>query len=200
VPIPAVPSAGALVPASVITGMASRHPTAERLAHPAGRGRTRRPLDAEALGVIAAGLARRAPKADLHWTQGTRRRYTRIVDTLRYDAWLIEWSPASSLELHDHGGSQGFVAVTAGTLVETYTDLGRRHPLRTRMVESGESFPIAKAQVHELSNPGPSDAVSVHVYSPPLRAMTFYDHRPINYLNPLYTSQGDLAALEEAAT
>jgi hypothetical protein len=173
---------------------------AHRGVHPAGTGRSRRPLDAEALGAIASGLARSGPESDLEWTEGTRRRYTRIVDTLVYDAWLIEWSPASSLELHDHGGSQGFVAVTAGTLVETHTDLARRHPLRTRIVGSGESLAIPPDRVHELSNPGPSDAVSVHVYSPPLREMTFYDHRPASYLNPLYTSQGDLAALEEAAT
>jgi hypothetical protein len=170
------------------------------LAHPAGSARTRRALDADALESIATGLARSGPKAEIEWTQGTRRRYTRILDTALYDAWLIEWSPASGLELHDHGGSRGVVAVTAGTLVETYTDLARRHPLRTRIVESGESFRIAEDEVHELSNPGPAVAVSVHVYSPPLREMTFYDHRPASYLNPLYTSQGDLVALEEAAT
>jgi Cysteine dioxygenase type I len=196
----ALPTAGALVPSSVITGIARRHQTAERLAHPAGSGRTRRALDAEALESIATGLARSRPEAELEWTQGTRRRYTRILDTTLYDAWLIEWSPASSLELHDHGGSGGGVAVTSGTLVETYTDLARRHSLRTRIVKSGESFRIAEDQVHELSNPGPAVAVSVHVYSPPLRKMTFYDHRPASYLNPLYASQGDLVALEEAAT
>jgi mannose-6-phosphate isomerase-like protein (cupin superfamily) len=194
------PTAGALVPSSVITGIASRQQTAERLAHPAGSGRTPRVLDTEALESIAAGLARTTPKSDIDWTQGTRRRYTRILDTTLYDAWLIEWSPASSLELHDHGGSRGVVAVTAGTLVETYTDLARRHSLRTRLVKSGESFTIPVERVHELSNPGPADAVSVHLYSPPLTEMTFYDHRPASYLNPLYTSQGDLAALEEAAT
>jgi predicted metal-dependent enzyme (double-stranded beta helix superfamily) len=157
-------------------------------------------LDAKSLGEIAAALVYSRPESDLEWTQGTRRRYTRVVDSLLYDAWLIEWSPASSLELHDHGGSRGVVAVTDGTLVETYTDLARRHPVRTRVVDRGESFTIPAERVHELSNPGPADAVSVHVYSPPLREMTFYDHRAASYLNPLYTSQGDLAALEEAAT
>jgi mannose-6-phosphate isomerase-like protein (cupin superfamily) len=160
----------------------------------------RRGLDTEVLRAIALGLSRSAPRSDLEWTRGTRRRYARIEDTPLYDAWLIEWSPASSLELHDHGGSHGEVVVTGGTLVETYTDLERRHPLRSRIVESGESFTIPEVRVHELTNPGPSDAVSVHVYSPPLRAMTFYDHRAANYLNPLYTSEGDLAALEAVAT
>jgi Cysteine dioxygenase type I len=199
-PLSAVPNVGALVPSSVVTGIASRHQRAERLAHPAGSSRAGRPLDLGRLGAIAAGLVRPVPESDLDWTQGTRRRYARIVDSLLYDAWLIEWLPASSLELHDHGGSQGVVAVTAGALVETYTDLGQRHSLRTRIVDHGESFAITTGRVHELSNPGPSDAVSVHVYSPPLREMTFYDHRPSSYLNPLYTSQGDLAALEEAVT
>jgi len=197
----AVPSADALAPSfSVITGVHPRHQKSEHLAHPAGSSRLRQGLDAEALRTIAVGSSRSIPRSGLEWTQGTRRRYARILDTPLYDAWLIEWSPASSLELHDHGGSHGEVAVTGGTLVETYTDLERRHPLRTRIVGSGESFTIPEARVHEVTNPGPSDAVSVHVYSPPLRKMTFYDHRPAGYLNPLRTSQGDLAALEEAAT
>jgi Cysteine dioxygenase type I len=172
----------------------------ERLAHPAGSRRIHSPLDIDTLAAMASRLARSTPKPDLDWTEGTRRRYSRIVDDPLYDAWLIEWLPASSLELHDHGGSRGVVAVTAGTLVETYTDLGRRHSLRTRTVESGERLPIPQTRVHELSNTGPSDAVSVHLYSPPLSGMTFYDHRPTSYLNPLYTSQGDLAALEETAS
>jgi cysteine dioxygenase type I len=185
---------------SLDPGVGPRRQDAGRLAHPAGTNRLRQGLDAETLKAIAVSLSRSAPRSDLEWTQGTRRRYARILDTPRYDAWLIEWSPASSLELHDHGGSRGEVAVTGGALVETYTDLERRHPLRTRIVESGESFTIPEARVHELTNPGPLDAVSVHVYSPPLREMTFYDHRAASYLNPLYTSEGDLAALEEAAT
>jgi Cysteine dioxygenase type I len=197
----AAPNADALVPSfSVITGAHPRHQKAERLAHPAGSSRIRRGLDTEALKAIAVGLSRSAPRSDLEWTQGTRRRYARILETPLYDAWLIEWSPVSSLELHDHGDCHGEVAVTDGTLVETYTDLERRHPLRTRIVASGESFAIPETRVHELTNPGPSGAVSVHVYSPPLREMTFYDHRAASYLSPLYTSQGDLAALEEAAT
>ena len=35
--------------------------------------------------------------------QGTRRRYRRLLGTELYDAWLIEWSPSSGLELHDQG-------------------------------------------------------------------------------------------------
>ena len=173
---------------------------AERLAHPAGRGGAGGALPAEALQMIAAGLAQTSPGTDPVWTSGTRRRYTCLLATDLYDAWLIEWSPSSHLELHDHGGSHGAVVVAAGTLVETYTDLQRRHPLSTRLVTAPQAFTVPATRVHELANPGPADARSLHVYSPPLRAMTFYDQDPGRFLSPLSTSQGNLAVLEEAAT
>jgi Cysteine dioxygenase type I len=150
--------------------------------------------------LVAAGLAQSSPHVDHVWISGTRRRYTCLLDTPLYDAWLIEWLPSSCLELHDHGHSRGAVVVAAGTLVETYTDLEKRHPLRTKVRDSCDRFSISPTCVHQLSNPGPAVALSVHVYSPPLTAMTFYDHRPSSYLAPLYTNQGDLVVLEEAAT
>ncbi len=150
--------------------------------------------------MIASGLAQTSARIDPVWTNGTRRRYTCLLDTALYDAWLIEWSPSSGLELHDHGGSQGVVVVAAGRLVETYTDLDRRNPLCTRLVGSGETFIVPATRVHELSNPGPFEARSLHVYSPPLRRMTFYDPRPGSFLTPVSMGHGDLAVLEEAAT
>ena len=186
-------------PGSAIAGVLDR----QCRLFPRRKGRARRYPGCAArpsVGVIAAGLAQTSPGTDPVWTSGTRRRYTRLLDTDLYDAWLIEWSPISGVELHDHGGSHGAVVVAAGTLVETYTDLRGRHPLYTRLVTGPQTFTVPATRVHELSNPGPAEARSVHVYSPPLREMTFYDHRPGNFLTPLYTSQGDLAVLEEAAT
>jgi hypothetical protein len=45
--------------------------------------------------------------------------------------------------------------------------------------------------VHEVWNPGPSDAMSVHVYSPPLSTMTFFDHDGDHFLEPLRTEHAD---------
>jgi hypothetical protein len=191
----------ALVPASSIASRnAAPDSTAERLAHSARSGRPPQALGAEAMQLVAAGLAQSSPCVDHVWTPGTRRRYTRLLDTALYDAWLIEWLPSSCLELHDHGHSRGAVVVAVGSLVEIYTDLEARHPLRTKVRGCGERFAISSTRVHQLSNPGPAVALSVHVYSPPLMAMTFYDHCPSSYLTPLYTNQGDLVLVEEAAT
>ncbi len=149
---------------------------------------------------MAARLARSAPGGDQAWTEGERRRYCRLVATDLYDAWLIAWSPCSGVELHDHGGSQGAVAVAAGRLVEHYTDVRWRHAIRSRPVDPSMTLTVPGIRVHEVANPGPTDALSVHVYSPPLTTMTFFDPRPDTFLRPLRTTQGDLATLEETAT
>jgi predicted metal-dependent enzyme (double-stranded beta helix superfamily) len=115
----------------------------------------------------------------------------------QYNAWLIAWSPCSNLELHDHCGSEGVLALLAGTLVETFTDVLSRAPVRTRALNAPEILAIPASRVHEVSNPGPLDALSVHVYSPPLTSMTFYDCRPDRLPYPLATVEGDVSELEE---
>lgn len=90
--------------------------------------------------------------------------------------------------------------MATGTLVETYSDLRWRHPLRTRSLAEGTTSVIPASRVHEVYNPGPAGALSVHVYSPPLKSTTFYDHRPESFLEPVSTAEGDLASLEEAVT
>lgn len=194
------PLAGArLSDLSLISGGGPERPAGRR-AHAGGGRRGRRSLPAEALAVIATGLARTTPNAGHAWTEGTGRRYARLLETALYDTWLIAWSPSSRLELHDHGGSVGVVSVVSGRLVETSTDLRQPGPLHARVVLAGDTITIAATGVHGMSNPGPADALSVHVYSPPLRAMTFFDHRPVSFLHPLSTITGDRAVLEEAAT
>jgi mannose-6-phosphate isomerase-like protein (cupin superfamily) len=169
------------------------------VAGPAGGASGKSPLPFDALEAIVAGLAETAPEGDHSWTEGTGRRYVRLLDTPRYDAWLIVWSPSSGLDLHDHGGSRGALIVATGRLIETYTDLERRHPAGSRVVNKGDAITIPATRVHSVSNPGPGEAVSVHVYSPPLTAMTFFDLSPSRFLTPVSRTDGDLVALEDAA-
>jgi predicted metal-dependent enzyme (double-stranded beta helix superfamily) len=99
-----------------------------------------------------------------------------VLATSTYDAWVIRWSPSAELELHDHGGSNGVVHVVEGELVEQHSDLAVGGPLRSQIVRRGERARITPTTVHAVANFGPADALSVHVYSPPLSAMTFYVH------------------------
>jgi hypothetical protein len=159
-------------------------------ADPGPETRAAAPLRPDALAVIAAGLSRAARPGPSAWRRSGDRRFARLLRTARYEAWLIEWSPSSGLDLHDHGGSVGSLHVAEGALVETYTDLAERRPIRSRRLPAGEGFPVPPTRVHEISNEGPDLALSVHVYSPPLGKMTFYDHRPASFLDVLHTASG----------
>lgn len=130
------------------------------------------------LAAIAAGLAQSLPLEPIELSGDGDRSYARLLSTDLYEAWLIVWSPAADLELHDHGGSIGAFHVASGSLVEEYTDLDRPAPLQRLVLEPGVTREVPILRVHRVNNPGPLTAVSVHVYSPPLSSMTFYDCAP----------------------
>jgi hypothetical protein len=139
-------------------------------------------LPLEVLGDIAAGLAAAVSGTgdEVPIEPGQLRGFVRLLESQAhesqsYEAWLIAWAPSGALELHDHGGSAGAVHVVGGELVELYTDLADRHPLRSRTVGAGESLALPPTRVHEVWNPGPDTALSVYVYSPRITTMTFFD-------------------------
>lgn len=89
------------------------------------------------------------------------------------DVWLISWATEQIAELHDHAGSLGALTVVSGTLTE------RRWTgpdgLRTRTLRGGRGAGFPLGHVHDVANPAVEPAVSVHAYSPPLSAMSYYD-------------------------
>jgi hypothetical protein len=99
-----------------------------------------------------------------------QRRWRRIADTPEYDAWLIAWGASSGIDLHDHGDSTGAIHVLHGALVERSRDRanGDDVPLDARKLRAGATFVVPATRVHEVRNPFRVDALSVHVYSPPL--------------------------------
>jgi hypothetical protein len=127
------------------------------------------------MATIAEGLAAVAVPWELS-TGDTPvdRQYELLLSTSTYDAWLIHWPAGTGLAAHDHGGSAGAFAVVAGELVE-HTPVG--DAWRSRRVAVGRAVSFDGAHVHAVVNPGPVAATSVHVYSPPLRAMAFHTTR-----------------------
>jgi hypothetical protein len=91
------------------------------------------------------------------------------------DVWLISWAREQAAELHDHAGSLGALTVVSGSLVEERW-AGNRLRTRTLQAGRGASFPLG--HVHEVVNPSVEPAVSVHAYSPPLTAMSYYAVAP----------------------
>ncbi|WP_378736452.1 cysteine dioxygenase [Nocardia brasiliensis] len=111
----------------------------------------------------------------------------RLLTDDEVDVWLISWTPGKSTELHDHAGSLGALTVLSGALSEFRWNGSE---LRRRTLAAGDqaSFPIgwvhdvmrAPAQSVPSTDPALDPALleptlSVHAYSPPLTAMSYYE-------------------------
>lgn len=111
------------------------------------------------------------PPSDERW-------FTRLHGDDAVDVWLISWVPERSTELHDHGGSLGALTVVSGALDETRWDGG---VLRERRLGAGDQAGFPLGWVHDVvwapapTPPAKGPTLSVHAYSPPLTAMSYYE-------------------------
>ena len=150
-----------------------------RMLHPSST------LAAPALAAIACRLA----SVSLPWQHRdggapAERCYELLLATRDLEVWTIYWPPGGSLELHDHGGSSGALCVVAGHLDEACL-VGRT--LRTRRLGRGGSVAFGPGHVHDVVNATARPATSMHVYSPPLSSMTFYDRQADGTVVPART-------------
>jgi rhodanese-related sulfurtransferase len=89
------------------------------------------------------------------------------------DVWLLAWERGQDTDWHDHGGSSGSFAVAEGSLVEQYrVPSGRR--LSSRRLSATQAAAFGPGHVHDVAHGGEGSATSIHAYSPPLVAMTYY--------------------------
>jgi rhodanese-related sulfurtransferase/predicted metal-dependent enzyme (double-stranded beta helix superfamily) len=88
------------------------------------------------------------------------------------DVWLLAWERGQDTDWHDHGGSSGSFAVADGSLLEQYrAPTGR---LSHRRLVSGQAVAFGPGHVHDVAHGGQGSSTSIHAYSPPLTAMTYY--------------------------
>lgn len=98
--------------------------------------------------------------------------YSRLHTDDDLDVWLISWVPGHSTELHDHGGSIGALTVLTGALNE-YRWGGET--LLRRRLDAGDQAAFPLGWVHDVDAVDERQTLSVHAYSPPLTAMSFYE-------------------------
>ena len=130
-------------------------------------------LPTEVLVDIAKGIAA-SPLWEQHSTHGVDRRPVRLLATDQYEVWVIGWTTGQSVELHDHGDAAGAVVVTEGTLTEIVSPGPITDATRISL-PAGAVRALPAGLVHDVLNLDTQPATSIHVYSPPLRSMTFYD-------------------------
>ena len=129
----------------------------------------RRLPELTALTEIARGLASVIPP----WREASPERwYEQVLATDAYDVWVIGWPPGTFVGLHDHDDAGAAICVVDGELVEV-------RPARAGSPEwqlrAGQSVTVEPGVVHDVVNRSDRPATSVHVYSPPLRTMRFYE-------------------------
>jgi predicted metal-dependent enzyme (double-stranded beta helix superfamily) len=132
------------------------------------------PLPADLLAEIAAGIA----QARSLWAGRVRhdqptRHAVRLLVHDSYEVWVIGWPPEHRTTPHDHGGSVGALAVVEGELVERADDQAGASQLRS--LGPGDVIALPADVVHDVGTLHAGSATSIHVYSPPLSTMTFYE-------------------------
>ena len=129
-------------------------------------------LDPAGRDAIAVGLAASVRPSVDGLDRAEARRWWRLVATETFDAWLIDWPSGTGVPRHDHDGAAASIFVVRGRLVETRYAGGRS---TSSVARAGDLLRVGVDASHEIGNDAPDVATSVHVYSPPLRSMGFYD-------------------------
>jgi predicted metal-dependent enzyme (double-stranded beta helix superfamily) len=133
------------------------------------------PLPLHLLADIAKGLAAAQDLWRPHVHHDREERPSvRLLAADRYEAWLLGWTPGQHVELHDHGDSAGALTVIEGELVDVRATRGL---FVHQTLAAGSTTELPAGLVHDVVGSGPAATTSIHVYSPPLTQMSFYDER-----------------------
>jgi cysteine dioxygenase len=89
---------------------------------------------------------------------------------------LACWLPGQTSCIHDHGGSSGASVVLCGSLEETqYGCAGTRVIRRSsRCVHERDVLVEHPETIHRVANTSSAGAISLHLYTPPIRGMNSY--------------------------
>jgi hypothetical protein len=136
-----------------------------------------RPLSRAELELAAVDLLKRPEtwQDRLVADPGGSRTYVRLELDEHVEAWLICWSSGHDTGFHDHDRSLGAVGVARGRVREETLVLGGEPVVRE--IGAGGVFSFDATDIHRVLHLGDAPAVTLHLYSPPLRTMGAYEVR-----------------------
>jgi hypothetical protein len=137
-----------------------------------------RDLARDELRALAASVAADRASWEPHVRHDTEERYFRQLHRDPHlDVWLICWTHQQETGLHDHDVSSGAVHVCRGDLLEDRLELRDGVLERVSIARpAGATFDFDASHVHCIRHPElGAPAVSIHVYSPALWRMGYYD-------------------------
>ena len=128
-----------------------------------------------------------------------------VCRTQAFELIVMCWRPGHESTIHDHAGSLSAITVHSGTLTSRIFVPGDGVPLGGGPVALDQSETLKRDDgwtgvdrtgIHQLANTTDEDLVTVHCYSPPLKALNVYqtDSAEVTVLPLRYTIAEDLAA------
>lgn len=155
-------------------------------------------IDADAMRDILARLTISLEDIQPH-TQFSERRYARnlVKKTPEYEIMIMCWNSGQRSSIHDHAGSLGGLKVLSGMLTESMFERAPNGMIKSQhSTDHGEgAMRVEEAGlIHQISNlqVASQQAISVHIYVPPLTRMNVYSLEDASVKNilPQYFSFG----------
>ena len=134
------------------------------------------------LEIVALAVAKRPELfEDLIATNGKSSWWLLLHRAANFEVKVLTWDCDVASDWHDHGGSSGAIAVTQGALYERHRAADHVNVI-ARCYGTGQYTSFGPDYVHDVVLQSDEPAVSIHVYSPPLSGLTFYDETPYGFV------------------
>lgn len=134
--------------------------------------------------LLAAARGTWLPSRPLLWRPGGYTRSCAYRDE-RFEVLLLNWAAGAASPLHDHGGQHCWMQVLEGRLiVDDYlrTDAGERPGFArveargSRLMNAGDlDLRSGRFDLHRVSAPSSTGALSLHIYAGPLKEFSIFD-------------------------
>jgi hypothetical protein len=130
-----------------------------------------RPLGPDECAALAAKAAAAVdPGAHVH--PGDHQRiYERLWHNEHSEGWLVSWWVPRDTGYHDHDGSCGGIYVVEGRVTEEALVI--HGAARVNEYGPGDALSFSGTHIHRMHHD--PEAVTIHVYSPPIRRIGSYE-------------------------
>jgi cysteine dioxygenase len=98
-----------------------------------------------------------------------------VFSSKELEVIIIHIPANQATAIHNHGLSIGTAYLVEGSIVNRTFALdqeGYPLPQHDNLIQTGHCFEAPAGQIHQLSNPFHERAISLHVYTPPLRSVS----------------------------
>jgi hypothetical protein len=137
--------------------------------------------EAELARVVQAVGERHDLFDDLVVSDEQNRWWLLLYGAANFELKLLTWERGQVSNWHDHGGSSGAFEVARGALTEQFRGADSVSVV-SRTLNAGQRSTFGPHHLHDVAFHGGPPTVSVHAYSPPLTALTFYDRTEFGFV------------------